>query len=72
MFVDGKRDILWRYVDDDNPITKPEVKVESTTVSAEQVAKSKEKVNEHNLKEDKAYSLIALSGEPDVQIHVLT
>ena len=39
------------------------MKVEKTTVSADKVAKSKEKVNEHNLKEDKAYSLIALSVE---------
>ena len=63
---------LRRYADDTNLIDKPEVKVEGDNVTAEDVKKSKEKLNEYNLKADQAYSLIALHVEPDLQIHVST
>ena len=63
---------LWRYVDATNLIVKPEVLVESQTVNADAVAKSKEKLNEYNLKADQAYSQIALYVEPELQIHVST
>ena len=36
------------------------------------VAASEEKLNEYNLKADKAYSLIALSVEKHLQVHVST
>ena len=63
---------LWRYVDESSLIVKPEVLIASDTVSADAVAKSREKVNEYNLKADQAYSLIALNVAPELQIHVST
>ena len=63
---------LWSYVT--GSVTKPEVKTESTdtNVTAQDVVKSKEKLDEYNLKGDKTYSLIALSVEKDLQIIVQT
>ena len=61
---------LWGYVRTENAIIKPEVKVVSETVTAADVAESKEKLNDYLLKADKAYSVIALSVENDLQIHV--
>ena len=63
---------LWRYVDGDSLITKPEVLTVSDTVTADAAAKSKEKLNEYNLRADQAYSLIALHVAQDLQIHVST
>ena len=61
---------LWGYVREDNPVVKPEVLTESTTVTATAAAESKEKLSEYVLKADKAYSLIALLVESELQIHV--
>ena len=61
---------LWGYVRDDDPILKPEVVTAGDTVTAAAVAQSKEKLSDFLLKADKAYSLIALSVESDLQIHV--
>ena len=46
------------------------MKTEGDTVSADEVAKSQEKLNEYELRADKAYSLIALNVEKQLQIHV--
>ena len=59
---------LWGFVS--GTIVKPEVKTESTTVSAAEVLKSKEKLEDYELRSDKAYSLLALSVEKHLQIHV--
>ena len=59
---------LWGYVT--GKIKKPVVKTEGDTVSADEVAKSQEKLNEYELRADKAYSLIALNVEKQLQIHV--
>ena len=61
---------LWGYVRTENPVVKPELQVASATVSAETVAESRKKLDDYILKDDKAYSIIALSVEPDLQIHV--
>ena len=63
---------LWGYVN--GSIVKPEVKVENVAqnISKEEATKSKEKLDEYNLKADKAYSLIALSVNKDLQIIVQT
>ena len=61
---------LWGFIRTENPIIKPEIKVLGENANADEVAKSKEKLNEYNLKADKAYSLIALSVESDLQVHV--
>ena len=61
---------LWGFVS--GTVVKPEVLTENGTVTAVQVAESKVKLEEYNLKSDKAYSLIALSVEKDLQIHVST
>ena len=61
---------LWGYVTGSS--VKPELKTEGSDVSAQDAAKSKEKLDEYNLKADKAYSLIALSVNKDLQIMVQT
>lgn len=61
---------LWGFVRKDNPVVKPELLTVSDTVSATAAAQSQEKLNEYLLKADKAYSLIALSVESQLQIHV--
>ena len=61
---------LWGFVT--GTAVKPEVKTENADVNADAVGKSREKLDEYNLKSDKAYSLIALSVEKDLQIHVST
>ena len=61
---------LWGFVREDNPVVKPEVVVASDTVTATAAAASQEKLSEYLLKADKAYSLIALSVESELQIHV--
>ena len=59
---------LWGFIS--GKLLKPEVKTEGDNVSADDVNKSKEKLSEYELKADKAYSLIALSVEKHLQIHV--
>ena len=61
---------LWGFVRKDNPVVKPELLTVSDTVTATAAAQSQEKLNEYLLKADKAYSLIALSVESQLQIHV--
>ena len=61
---------LWGHVRKDNPLVKPEILTAGDTVSQTAVNESKEKLAEFLLKADKAYSLIALSVESDLQIHV--
>ena len=63
---------LWGYVN--GSVEKPEAKIESVenNVSKQDADKSKEKIDEYNLKADKAYSMIALSVEKDLQIIVQT
>ena len=61
---------LWGFIS--GSLVKPELKTESSDTDAAAVAKSKEKLDEYNLKSDKAYSLIALSVEKELQIHVAT
>ena len=64
---------LWRYVDNSNPVVKPEVTTLNTEgTNATDVTKSLEKLNKYNLKADQAYSLIALHVSPELQIHVST
>ena len=63
---------LWSYVRKDNPIAKPVIKVEGTGVSAGDVAQSRVAFEDYQLKADKAYSIIALSVESDLQVHVST
>ena len=65
---------LWGYVT--GKIVKPAVKTEGGTeggtaaVTADEVVKSQEKLNEYELRADKAYSLIALNVDKTLQIHV--
>ena len=62
---------LWGYVRSTDPITKPELKVLGTdNATAADVATSKELLNDYMMKADRAYSLIALSIESSLQIHV--
>ena len=61
---------LWGFIS--GSLVKPELKTEGDGVDAAAAAKSKEKLDEYNLKSDKAYSLIALSVEKELQIHVAT
>ena len=51
-------------------VVKPEVLTEGEGVSAADATKSREKLHEYELKADKAYSLIALCVEKDLQVHV--
>ena len=60
---------LWGFVS--GKTVKPMV-LKTDEGTADQVATSVEKLNEYNLKSDKAYSLIALSVEKHLQVHVST
>ena len=61
---------LWGYVNGN--IVEPKVLKSEDGSDDTKVAASVEKFNEYNLKADKAYSLIALSVEKHLQIHVST
>ena len=61
---------LWGFVREDNPVVKPEVLTASDTVTAVAATASQEKLDAYLLKADRAYSLIALSVESELQIHV--
>ena len=61
---------LWGYVRSNNPLVKPELKELGEGVTAADVANSKALLNEYLLEADKAYSIIALSVEPSLQVHV--
>ena len=63
---------LWGFITGSE--LKPEIveaKVEGDVVTnAEEKKKSQEALNQYNLRSDKAYSVIALSVEKDLQIHI--
>ena len=61
---------LWGFVREEDPLVKPEVLTQGETVTAAAVAESKAKLAEFLLKADEAYSLIALSVESDLQVHI--
>ena len=59
---------LWGFVT--GAMVKPELLTVVGGASADDVAKSVEKVNQFELRSHKAFSTIALYVEPDLQVHV--
>ena len=59
---------LWGFVSGD--IKKPEVKVEDKSGSSKDTSQVADKIDDYQLRADKAYSLIALSVDKQLQVHV--